>query len=433
MGRGANVVGCYDSSPTSASSGDAIPAARPRERSLLEIYNALSRRKELFEPVERGVARMYVCGITPYDVGHLGHARVFVFFDVVRRYLEFQALDVRHIQNITDIDDDMIRVSAREGISIRELTDRNQAVYLEEMDALHVLRPEAYPRVSETLPEIIAMVQQLVASGHAYEVDGHVFFDTSRTPGFGVLAGLTRAELRDFKSDSMPAEPAELKRDPLDFLVWQPSDAPGATFDSPWGAGRPGWHIECSAMAQKALGPRIDIHGGGSDLAYPHHDSEIVQSEAASGEAPFSSTWMHVGTVQLEHVKMSKSLGNLVKVSEVLREGHSADAVRLYLLSQHYRAPLNYEHADMHAWDDRAALLQRALHSRGGPRDDLRVQHLRNQFQEALDDDFDTPRAIRALLDIAVGLESRQFYAETAAGSLVELAGVLGLSLGRED
>jgi cysteinyl-tRNA synthetase len=185
-------------------------------------------------------------------------------------------------------------------------------------------------------------------------------------------------------------------------------------------------------MSHAALGPRIDIHGGGSDLAYPHHDSEIVQSEAATGESPFCGTWMHVGQVQLEHVKMSKSLGNLVKVSEVLAEGHSPDAVRLYLLSQSYRASFNYEHADLHAWDDRAALLRRALHSRGGPPDELRVQHWRNEFQSALDDDFDTPRAIRALLEIAIGLESRQFYAETAAASLLELGDVLGLTLGRE-
>ena len=404
----------------------------PEGPPLLEIYSTHTRRKELFEPLERNVARMYVCGITPYDVGHLGHARVFVFFDVVRRYLEFQALDVRHIQNITDIDDDMVRVSEREGISIRELTDRNQTVYLREMDALNVLRPAAYPRVSDTIPEIIALVRALLESGHAYEVDGYVFFDTTRTPHFGALAGLDRAGLRDFKSDSMPAEPQQLKRDPLDFLVWQPSDAEGATFESPWGPGRPGWHIECSAMAQAALGPRLDIHGGGSDLAYPHHDSEIVQSEAATGQAPFCGTWMHVGTVQLGHVKMSKSLGNLVKVSDILAEGHTPDAVRMYLLSRQYRAEFNYEHAEMHEWDDRAALLRRALHAAGGPRDDLRVQHFRNQFQEAMDDDFDTRKAMSALLDIAIGLESRQFYAETAVPSLIELADVLGLTLGRE-
>jgi cysteinyl-tRNA synthetase len=386
----------------------------------------------LFEPIERGVARMYVCGITPYDVGHLGHARVFVFFDVVRRYLEFQALEVRHIQNITDIDDDMIRVSRRDGLSIRELTDRHQAVYLREMDALNVLRPAAYPRVSDHIPQIIELVAALLANHHAYEVDGYVFFDTTRTPAFGALAGLDRAGLLDFKSDSMPAEPQHLKRDPLDFLLWQPSDAAGATFDSPWGPGRPGWHIECSAMAQEALGPCLDIHGGGADLAYPHHDSEIVQSEASTGQAPFCTNWMHVGTVQLEHVKMSKSLGNLVKVSDILAEGHTPDAVRLYLLSRPYRHEFNYEHAEMHEWDDRAALLRRALHSGGGPPDDLRVQHFRNNFQEALDDDFNTAGAIRALLDIAVGLESRQFYGETAVPSLIELADVLGLTLGRE-
>ncbi|MFN8639470.1 MAG: class I tRNA ligase family protein [Dehalococcoidia bacterium] len=334
------------------------------------------------------------------------------------------------IQNITDIDDDMIRVSAARH---RPRAHRPQPGRLPARDGC-AQRPtsEAFPLVSETIPAIIEMVRTLLAGGHAYVVDGYVFFDTSRTPRFGALAGLDRDGLRDFQSDSMPAEPAHLKRDPLDFLLWQPSSAEGATFDSPWGAGRPGWHIECSAMAQAALGPRIDIHGGGSDLAYPHHDSEIVQSEAASGMAPFCTSWMHVGTVQLDHVKMSKSLGNLVKVSDVLSEGHSPDAVRLYLLSQHYRAPLNYEHADMHAWDDRAALLQRALHSQGGPRDDLRIQHFRNQFQEALDDDFDTPRAIRALLDIAIGLEARQFWGETAVPTLIELAGVLGLTLGRE-
>jgi cysteinyl-tRNA synthetase len=370
---------------------------------------------------------MYVCGITPYDVGHLGHARVFVFFDLVRRYLEFQALEVRHIQNITDIDDDMIRVSAREGISIRELTDRNQAVYLREMDALNVLRPDAYPRVSETIPEIIALVRTLLAGGHAYEVDGYVFFDTTRTPG------LARSRPRPRGASAVQTiragRTAAAEARPSTSWSGSPRRA-GRDVRGPWGPGRPGWHVECSAMAQKTLGARIDIHGGGSDLAYPHHDSEIVQSEAATGQAPFCGTWMHVGTVQLAHVKMSKSLGNLVKVSEVLAEGHSPDAVRLYLLSTHYRSDLNYEHADMHAWDDRAALA-RALHSPGGPPDELRVR-FRNQFQEALDDDFDTPRAIRALLEIAIGLESRQFYGETAVPSLIELADVLGLTLGRE-
>ena len=214
-------------------------------RVLLEIYNSLTRQREAFESLEPGVARMYVCGITPYDVGHLGHALVFVTFDVVRRYLEFNSYDVKHIQNITDIDDDMVRKSRELRISIPELTDRNHAVYLHEMDALNVLRPDAFPRVSQSLPEIIELVELLLARGHAYIVGGYVFFDSTSCADFGALSGRTREELQAGPiSDSVPDEPDELKRDPLDFMLWQPSDVPDAQFPSPWGLGRPGWHIE---------------------------------------------------------------------------------------------------------------------------------------------------------------------------------------------
>jgi len=372
---------------------------------------------------------MYVCGITPYDVGHLGHALVAVAFDTLRRWLEFNAYEVRHIQNITDIDDDMVRKSRELGISIAELTDRNHAIYLHEMDALNVQRPEAYPRVSQTIPQIIEMVTTLIGGGHAYEVNGYVFFDVTTAPKFGALAGLTLDELLTFKSDSMPAEPVDLKHHPLDFLLWQPCTDEGATFDSPWGPGRPGWHIECSAMARAALGNRLDIHGGGKDLRYPHHDSEIVQSECATGESPYVGTWMHNGTVGLAGEKMSKSLGNLVKVSELIERGHTGNGIRLLMLSARYRDDRDFDEVALNRREEDARLLERAASSRGGPPDGLRVQSRRVEFQDAMDDDLDTPRAIEVLLGIARDLEAGMLAGDTGVATLIELGDVLGLRL----
>ena len=401
---------------------------------LFEIYNTLARSAEPFEPFEDGVARMYVCGITPYDVGHLGHAFTYVFFDTVRRYLEFQGLDVQHIQNITDVDDDMVRVSRERGMSIADLTDENHAIYLREMDSLNVLRPNAYPRASDSMPQIIEMIETLVAHGHAYTVDGHVMFDAASRDDFGALAGKTPQELRDGpRTDTMPDEPDHLKRNSLDFLLWQPSDAPGAAYDSPWSTGRPGWHIECSAMATTNLGPRIDIHGGGGDLVYPHHESEIVQAEAATGAAPFVRYWMHVGTLTIDGAKMSKSLRNLVKVSELLAQGHTPDAIRLMLLGRHYREEHPWNRDELLGYEDLAARLRRALDAPGGPPDQLLVQPRRTQFLDALDDDFDTPKAITVLTRIASDIEARRLHAETAIPALIELAGVLGLTLGRAE
>ena len=311
---------------------------------------------------------MYVCGITPYDAGHLGHALTYVVFDVVRRYLEFQSFEVEHIQNITDVDDDMVRVSGERGLSIAELTEETHTQFLRDMDALNVLRPDAYPRVSGSIPEIIALISLLLERGHAYEVEGHVFFEAESAPAFGALAGMTADELRNApRTDTMPQEPEHLKRDTLDFLLWQPSDYPGAAFDAPWGRGRPGWHIECSAMARANLGDRIDIHGGGSDLIYPHHESEIVQSQYATGAEPFVGYWMHIGTLTLDGVKMSKSLGNLVKVGELLEAGHEPDAIRLALLGTHYREEHPWTDAVLERAGEQAALLHRAAASPGGP------------------------------------------------------------------
>ncbi len=376
---------------------------------------------------------MYVCGVTPYDVGHLGHALVYVVQDTLRRWLEFNAYEVRHVQNITDIDDDMVRKSKELGVTIQELTERNHRIYLEEMDALNVLRPDAYPRVSEHIPEIIEMVAALVASGHAYEVDGYVFFDHSKTPAFGVLSGRTQDELRTGpRTDTMPDEPDHLKRDVLDFLIWQPSEDAGATFESPWGPGRPGWHIECSAMVRAGLGDQIDIHGGGRDLAFPHHDCEIVQTEGVTGDCPSVRYWVHNGTMGLGGVKMSKSLGNLVKVSELLGAGHTPDAIRLLLLGTHYRADRDYSEEALAAEEEHAALLRRAAEMASDGPDVLRAQPFRNAFMDAMDNDLNTPEAIRALLQLAREMESGQVGGETATAALVELSDVLGLTLGRE-
>jgi cysteinyl-tRNA synthetase len=402
---------------------------QPRPYDNLHLFNSLTREVERFQPLADGVVRMYVCGITPYDVGHLGHALVYVAFDTLRRWFEFNGYEVHHVQNITDVDDDMVRVSRERACSIAELTDVNHAIYLREMDALNVLRPDAFPRVSETIPEIIETVSRLIERGFAYEVDGYVFFDVTRTPEFGALAGVTGEALLSFKSDSMPAEPVELKRHPLDFLVWQPCDWEGATFESPWGPGRPGWHIECSAMAQKHLGPQLDIHGGGKDLRYPHHDSEIVQSEAYSGQRPYTGTWMHNGTMGLDGHKMSKSLGNLVKVSQLLEEGFTPNGVRLALLARHYRDDRDFSRDDLRTWEEHARALERAARSPGGPPDRLRVQPYRNAFHDAMDADLDTPKAIGVLLQIAEGLEAGRIAGDTGVSTLVELADVLGLRL----
>ena len=405
---------------------------QPRPHAGFYLYNSLTHELEPFESIEPDVARMYVCGVTPYDVGHLGHALVYVAQDTLRRWLEFNAYEVHHVQNITDIDDDMVRKSKELGVTIAELTEQNHRIYLEEMDALSVQRPEQFPRVSGNIPEIVAMVAELVANGQAYEVDGYVFFDRSHTPWFGRLSGRTQEELRTgSRTDTMPDEPDHLKRDALDFLLWQPSSDEGATFDSPWGPGRPGWHIECSSMARTTLGDQIDIHGGGRDLAFPHHDSEIVQTECVTGESPSVRYWVHNGTMGLGGVKMSKSLGNLVKVSELLNAGHTPDAIRLLLLATHYRSDRDFSEEALVAEEENAALLRRAAERAGDGPDALRAEPFRNAFMDAMDNDLDTPGAIRVLLQLAGEMESGQVAGGTSVAALVELAGVLGLTLGR--
>jgi cysteinyl-tRNA synthetase len=332
---------------------------------------------------------MYVCGVTPYDVTHLGHAFSYVQFDTLRRFLAWLGYRVRYVQNVTDIDDDMIMVSRRQGgRPIAEIRDENDAILRADLDRLNVLRPTVYPYATDHIPEIIETTQRLIDRGHAYVVDGDVFFDVASFPRYGQLNGLSLEELG--KRENPESKRAHKKRGHLDFLLWQQVDEGDPSWDSPWGPGRPGWSIECTAMAVKHLGTQIDIHGGGSDLKYPHHENEIAQAECAYGVEPFCAWWVHNGMLQLEGVKMSKSLGNLVLARDLMR-AYEPDHLRLYLLSHQIRADANYVPGALDLLADRFEAL-RAASARAG--EEAADQAALAAIVARLEDDFDVPRAL---------------------------------------
>jgi L-cysteine:1D-myo-inositol 2-amino-2-deoxy-alpha-D-glucopyranoside ligase len=295
-----------------------------------------TRRAELvpFAPIGSGPVGLYVCGVTPYDTGHLGHAFTYLSFDVLRRYLEFLGHGVTYVQNVTDVDDDMLKRARESGEDYLELGNRNLTTFLAEMAALNWLPPDVLPRATEHIPQMLEQIERLVANGHAYTAAGHVYFSVDSCSTYGELSKLSRDEMLPLALErgSRPEMPG--RRHPLDFVLWQPSLMDEPTWDSPWGPGRPGWHIECSAMGITYLGSHFEIHGGGGDLAFPHHESEIAQAEAATGQRPFVDWWIHAGMLGYDGEKMSKSLGNLVLVRDLLRS-FSGDAIRLYLVSQH--------------------------------------------------------------------------------------------------
>lgn len=360
-------------------------------------------------PADRPRVGLYVCGVTPYDTGHLGHAYTYVGFDVMHRYLEYLGHDVVYVQNLTDVDDDMLRQARESGEDYLALGNRHVASFLSEMAELNWLPPDHYPRATQHIPQVLALTERLVATGVAYAADGNVFFEVAAYPRYGELSGLTREEMLPLANErgNVPDMPG--KREPLDFVLWQRSLPDEPAWDSPWGPGRPGWHIECSAMCLQYLGPRVTIHGGGADLIFPHHESEIVQSEGATGQRPFVDVWMHAAMVYMDGAKMSKSLGNMVFVRDLLRED-SADALRVYLLSHHYAREWSWDASALSAAAARAerlALAARQPDHDGGAEESMRA---------ALREDFDTPRALEAL--------------EQAAGApLRRLAAVLGLRL----
>jgi cysteinyl-tRNA synthetase len=400
----------------------------------MRLFDTLSQQKHTLTPLGEHVT-LYVCGITPYDTTHLGHAALNVVFDTLVRTLRWEGQPVRYTQNVTDIDDDILRKAREQGMAWDDLGRRETERYLDDLRALNVAMPDFYVRASDEIPRIVEMVSTLLANGHAYERDGWVYFRVASDPDFGKLAeaagyvGYAEWLRTANERGNTPDDPR--KDDPLDFVLWQ-AQAPGEPgWESPWGLGRPGWHIECSAMAIDYLGSRIDIHGGGADLIFPHHTCEIAQSENVTGQRPFVGTWMHVAMVRQDGEKMSKSLGNLTRVSELL-PSYTGDAIRLLLLSTHYRQEWEYRPEDMARAAARAETLRRAcLSGRDEPpaaEPSGIAAAVHAEVRAALDDDLDTPRALGALEELAATLLREQVPGGVAA--LRELAGVLGLRLG---
>lgn len=395
---------------------------------MLKIHNSLTRQKEAFKPLQEGKVNMYVCGMTVYDLCHVGHARVMVVFDVVTRYLRAQGYDVTYVRNITDIDDKIIKRAAENGESIQALTERYIAEMHRDADALGVLRPDLEPKATESMGEILAMIQTLIDKGLAYTADnGDVYYDVSEFASYGKLSGRDVNELRAGERVAVN----EAKTDPLDFVLWKAAKAGEPAWESPWGQGRPGWHIECSAMSAHCLGEHFDIHGGGQDLQFPHHENEIAQSEGAHG-CQSVNYWMHNGFVRIDDEKMSKSLGNFFTVREVL-EQYPAEAVRYFILSSHYRSPLNY--AEDQLEQAKAALTRFYTSLRDiTPQDDVRWQDdpdFGSRFQEAMDDDFNTALALSVMADVRQALnkarELDDSVASYFAGLLLSFGDVLGL------
>ncbi len=394
----------------------------------MQIYNTLSSQKEEFTP-QSNTIKMYVCGVTPYDSCHLGHAMSFIIFDTIRRYLEFRGYTVNYIQNFTDIDDKIINRANERGIPAQELAEGFINQYYADMDALNIRRADVYPKATEEIPKIIEVVEGLIHKGYAYEVEGSVYFRVNKDEDYGKLS---HRNLNDMIAGAR-VEVEEAKEYPLDFTLWKATKPGEPQWESPWGMGRPGWHIECSAMSLKYLGETLDIHGGGQDLIFPHHENEIAQSESFTGITPFVHIWIHNGLMQLGEDKMSKSLGNLVTINEAL-EKYSADAIRLWVVNSHYRSPLVYSDETLDAAEKGVERLKRTLQleSKETAKISINTKAYKEKFIEAMDDDFGTPQATAILFDLVRDI-NRAHDAKRNIGEaqqvLLYLSQVLGLTL----
>ena len=409
----------------------------------LRIYNTLTRKKEPFESLKSGQIDMYVCGPTVYDKAHVGHAMSTLVFDIVRRYLEYRGFRVRHVMNYTDVDDKIIQRANQEGKDPLKLAERYIHEYEQHIIDLNVLPATSYPRATEEIEQIISMIRGLIEKGHAYEAEGNVYFSVSSDPNYGKLSG---RRLEDMQAGAR-IEVDERKRNPMDFALWKASKPGEPAWDSPWGPGRPGWHIECSAMSLHHLGEQIDIHGGGNDLIFPHHENEIAQTESLTGK-PFARYWMHNGMLQLSGEKMSKSTGNLITVEQFLEE-HNADVLRMMVLNSSYHNPLTFsdeviEQAEHSLERLRSALRPAISAPEQAPesiKQALEQQMLATQqgFRESMDDDFNTAGALGQLFDLVratnqardAGVDQATLI--LAQDMLRELTGVLGLQLEKSE
>jgi cysteinyl-tRNA synthetase len=416
----------------------------------LHVYNSLTRRKEPFTTLEPGRVRMYVCGPNLYGPAHVGHALSYTVFDVIRRYLEYRGYQVRHVQNFTDIEDRIVERARQEGRTIFEISQEYLDRFLAEMDALNIQRAHHYPRATAVIPKMIEIIEGLLARGHAYAVDGDVYFRVTSLPQYGQLSGRTLDQMQA----GARVDVDERKEHPMDFALWKAAKPGEPAWDSPWGPGRPGWHIECSAMAMQFLGEQLDIHGGGEDLRFPHHENEIAQSEAYTGRRPFVRYWIHNALMKPPvGEEMHRHLGNFVSIRDALAR-YDPNVIRLFILSAHYRTPLRWRDDALAGAERGLERLQTALANAttalertpgvpaAGPLSE-RAEGARAVFEAAMDDDFNTPQALAALFDLAADLNRGATAAlqgelalagglATAAETLRRLAGVLGLRLERD-
>ncbi len=406
----------------------------------IQVYSTLSQKKENFVPLEPGTVRMYVCGPNLYGPAHVGHAMSYVVFDTIKRYLKYRGYEVKHVQNFTDIEDRIIETAQAQDTTVSQLAEQFIARFNAEMDALNIERADFSPRATEVIPDMIKIILGLIEKGYAYEVDGDVYFRVDRFDGYGKLS---KRSLEQMEAGAR-VEVDERKEHPMDFALWKAAKEGEPAWDSPWGPGRPGWHIECSAMSMRYLGEQLDIHGGGQDVLFPHHENEVAQSEAYTGKAPFVKYWIHNGLLRLreDEEKMTRHLGNIISIADALQK-YSADGIRLFLLSSHYRSSPTWTEESVRAAERGVERLRTALRDYPGtppetsPGDPLseEAEAARRQFIEFMDDDFNTPKAIAQVYELArtinqardVGLPAQSLaYAQ---GILQELTGVLGLTM----
>ncbi|AQU05192.1 cysteinyl-tRNA synthetase [Dehalococcoides mccartyi] len=396
----------------------------------MKIYNTLSGKLEEFVPLENGKVKMYVCGITPQSEPHIGHAMSYINFDVIRRYLTYKGYRVKYIQNFTDIDDKIIAKANAQGIEPSTLAERNIGVFLDAMAALNITPADYYPRATQEVPKIIEMVSGLIEKGYAYAVGGSVYLRVQKVDGYGKLSHRTLEQMMA----GARVEIDEEKEYPMDFALWKATKPGEPSWESPWGLGRPGWHIECSAMSLRYLGEQIDIHGGGQDLIFPHHENEIAQSECFSGVKPFVKYWLHNGLLKLGEEKMSKSLGNLVTIKEALSR-YSADALRIFVLSSSYRNPLTYSEEALEAAEKGAERLRQTAARKDNPQfkeTAVDTKAYRERFTQYMDNDFNTSAALATIFDLSRELNRIEGEAGKSTDGqklFKELADILGLSL----